>query len=272
MTPDSRPSHSITALLAQARLGEAVAAATARVKSKPLDATARILLADLLCLQGAIETADAQLQIASQLASAEAVGIARLRGLLRAEAARRAWFKQGAVPNFLAPPTPRQQQALRLAVAWRTGDAEAAAEQLAELERLQIACHGTCDGAAFDDFRDADDLLQENIETLGTNGQYYWLAPHALARLTFTPPRHPRDLVWRRARAVLRSGEDVELHLPAQYCTDRADDDHRLARRTDWTTSLGGVTLGRGQRVLMVGGEPRAVMEIGQISFADAKA
>jgi type VI secretion system protein ImpE len=272
MTPAPAPSESITALLAQARLGEAVAAATTRVKSKPLDTTARILLADLLCLQGAIETADAQLQIASQLANAEAIGIARLRGLLRAEAARRAWFKQGAVPTFLVSPTPRQQQALRLAIAWRAGDAEAAAGQLAVLERAQIACHGTCDGTTFDDFRDADDLLQENIETLGTNGQYYWLAPQALSRLTFAPPRHPRDLVWRRARAVFRSGEEAELHLPAQYCTDEADDEHRLARRTDWTTSLGGVTLGRGQRVLMVGGEPRPVLEIGEISFADADA
>jgi type VI secretion system protein ImpE len=263
-------SESINALLAQAHLGEAVAAAATHVKSKPMDTTARLLLADLLCLQGAIEAADAQLQIAGQLASAEAVGIARLRGLLRAEAARRAWFKQGAVPSFLEPPTPRQQQALRLAVAWRAGDADAAAGQLAELERSQIACYGNCDGAAFADFRDADDLMQDNIETLGTNGQYYWLAPHALARLTFTPPRHPRDLMWRRAKAVFHNGEQAELHLPAQYCTDAADDEHRLARRTDWTTSLGGVTLGRGQRVLVVGGEPRAMMEIGEICFASA--
>jgi type VI secretion system protein ImpE len=272
MAPAPDPCESITALLAQARLGEAVAATTTRVKSKPMDTTARILLADLLCLQGAIELADAQLQIAGQLASAEAVGIARLRGLLRAEAARRAWFKRGAMPTFPVPPTPRQQQALRLAVAWRAGDADAAAGQLAELERAKIACSGTCDGVAFDDFRDADDLLQENIEALGTNGQYCWLAPQALARLTFTPPRRPRDLLWRRARAIFRSGEEAELYLPAQYCIDAADDDHRLARRTDWTTSLGGIALGRGQRVLVVGDEPRAVMEIGEISFADSNA
>jgi type VI secretion system protein ImpE len=267
MTPIPGPCESITALLAHARLGEAVAAARTRVKSRPLDPTARILLADLLCLQGAIEAADAQLQIAAQLASTEAVGIARLRGLLRAEAARRAWFKQGAVPKFLDEPTPRQQQALRLAVAWHAGDADTAAGQLAKLEHSQIACHGTCDGAPFDDFRDADDLMQDNIEALGTNGWYYWLVPQGLASLTFTPPRHPRDLIWRRARAVFRSGEQAELHLPAQYCTDAADDDHRLARRTDWMISLGGVTLGRGQRVFVVGGEPRAVMEIGMINF-----
>jgi type VI secretion system protein ImpE len=90
--------------------------------------------------------------------------------------------------------------------------------------------------------------------------------------LTFTPPRRPRDLLWRRARAIFRSGEEAELYLPAQYCIDAADDDHRLARRTDWTTSLGGIALGRGQRVLVVGDEPRAVMEIGEISFADSNA
>ena len=272
MTTVPCPSESITTLLAQTRLGEAVAAARARVKSKPLEATARILLADLLCLQGAIEVADAQLRIASQLASAEAAGIARLRGLLRAEAARRAWFGQGAVPSFLVSPTSRQQQTLRLTLAWRTGDIDAAAAQLAELERSQIACQGRCDGVAFDDFRDADDLLQDNVETLGTNGQYYWMAPQALMHLTFTPPRHPRDLMWRRARAVFRSGEQADLYLPAQYCSDAAEDDHRLARRTDWTTSCGGVTVGCGQRVLVVGGEPRAIMDIGEISFAGSEA
>jgi protein involved in temperature-dependent protein secretion len=65
MTLSLRPNETIATLLLQARLAEAAVQATDRVKANPLDTTARILLADLLCLQGAFERADAQLQIAS---------------------------------------------------------------------------------------------------------------------------------------------------------------------------------------------------------------
>jgi type VI secretion system protein ImpE len=267
MPTPPRPTVSIAALLTQARLAEAVDEATSAVKSNPLDTAARILLADLLCLQGALERADAHLQIASQHAPAEAVSIARLRGLLRAEAIRAAWFKDGILPSFIGAPTPRQQQALRLAIALRANDAVEARGLLDDLERTHVARRGACDGAAFDDFRDVDDLVQDNIETLGTNGQYYWIAPDILTSLSFVAPRYPRDLLWRRARAVFRDGQEAELRLPAQYWQAIAADDHRLGRRTDWITSIGGLVLGCGQRILLLGGEPRGVMDIAQISF-----
>jgi type VI secretion system protein ImpE len=268
MTSSPRPAAaSIATLLTQARLTEAVDEAMTAVKSRPLDTTARMLLAYLLCLQGALERADAHLQIASQHAPAGAFAIARLRGLLRAEAARRAWFKEGALPSFLGAPTPRQQQTLRLAVALRASDAAEARSLLDGLERTHVARCGACNGIAFDDFRDVDDLIQDNIETLGTNGLYYWIAPDALTSLSFAAPRYPLDLLWRRARAVFRNGQEAELRLPAQYWQETAADDHRLGRRTDWIASVGGLMLGRGQRVLLLGGEPRGVLDIAQISF-----
>ena len=270
MTLSSRPTETIATLLLQARLTEAVVRATESVKAKPLDATARILLADLLCLQGALERADAQLQIASHHAPDDAIGIAQLCGLIRAEGARRAWFKDGALPSFLGPPTPRQQKALQLALARRAADATATVCLREELERTHVARRGSCNGASFDDFRDVDDLVQDNIEAVCANGKYYWLTPDALVSLTFAAPRYPRDLMWRRARAVFHSGEQVELRFPAQYFDEAAADEHRVAQQTDWIASIGGVVLGRGQRTLMIGSEPQDMMDIKYLRFDGA--
>lgn len=270
MTLSLRPTETIATLLFQARLAEAAAQATDQVKANPLDTTGRILLADLLCLQGAFERADAQLQIASHHAPDDAIGIAQLCGLIRAEAARRAWFKDGALPSFLGPPTARQQKALQLALAFRAADATATACLRKELERMHVARRGSCNGVSFDDFRDADDLVQDNIEAVSANGKYYWLAPDALASLTFAAPRYPRDLMWRRTRAVFHGGEQFELRLPAQYFDEAAADEHRVAQQTDWIASIGGLVLGRGQRILMIGGEPQSMMDIRHLCFDGA--
>jgi type VI secretion system protein ImpE len=270
MTPSLQPTETIATLLLQARLTEAVVQATNSVKANPLDTTARILLADLLCLQGAFERADAQLQIASHHAPDDAIGIAQLCGLIRAEAARRAWFNGGALPSFIGPPTQRQQNALQLTLALRAADAAATTSLREELERTHVARHGSCNGVSFDDFRDADDLMQDNIEAVCANGKYYWLAPDALLSLTFAAPRYPRDLMWRRTRAVFHSGEQVELRLPAQYFDEAAADAHRVAQQTDWIASIGGLVMGRGQRILMIGGEPQGIMDIRHLCFDGA--
>jgi type VI secretion system protein ImpE len=270
MTLSLRPTETIATLLLQARLTEAVVQATDQVRASPLDTTARILLADLLCLEGAFERADAQLQIASHHAPDDAIGIAQLRGLIRAEAARRAWFKDGALPSFIGPPTPRQQKTMQLALALRATDATATASLREELERTHVARLGSCNGVSFDDFRDADDLVHDNIEAVCTNGKYYWLAPDALASLTFAAPRYPRDLMWRRTRAAFQSGEQFELRLPAQYFDEAAADAHRVAQQTDWIASIGGLVLGRGQRIFMIGGEPQGMMDIRHLCFEGA--
>jgi type VI secretion system protein ImpE len=267
MTLSLRSNETIATLLLQARLAEAAVQATDQVKANPRDTTARILLADLLCLQGAFERADAQLQIASHHAPDDAIGIAQLCGLIRAEVARRAWFEDGALPSFLGQPTPRQQTALQMALALRAADATATACLREELERTHVARRGSCNGVSFDDFRDADDLVQDNIEAVCANGKYYWLTPDALVSLTFAAPRYPRDLMWRRTRAVLHSGEEVELRLPAQYFDEAAADEHRVAQQTDWIASIGGLVLGRGQRTLMIGGEPQGMMDIKYLRF-----
>jgi type VI secretion system protein ImpE len=254
--------------LAQDRLTDAATQAATAVKTDPMDVQARLLLAELLCLQGALERADSHLQIASQQAPNHALAIAQWRGLLRAELARLDWAKKGALPNYVAPPTPAQQCVMKLALAVRATDAAEAAALLKALEGMHVPLRGRCDGSDFDDFRDVDDLSQHNVEILSSDGRYFWIAPESLERIILSPPKRPRDLLWRHARALFRDGARADIHVPAQYIDDHSEDEHRLVRRTEWIETVGGVVCGRGQRTYLIGEEARGIMDINALSFA----
>src|SRR5690606_17147809 len=70
------------------RLGEALAAATAQVRSRPTDVAARVFLAELLCFAGELERADKQLDLVADQDTTLAVGVALFRQLIRGEQAR----------------------------------------------------------------------------------------------------------------------------------------------------------------------------------------
>lgn len=252
-------------LLAAGRLDEAVAAAGRSVKARPGDAAARMTLAELLILQGALDRAEAQLQIAAEQAPAEAPALAILRHLLRGAVARVAWYETGAVPDFVDGPTPRQAEAMRLALAVRSGDAEAAGTALAALEAMPPVRARIDDGAA-QEVRDACDLSQAGFEALTLAGRYLWLAPERIESLTFAAPKRPRDLLWRRAEARLRDGREATFLVLAQYHDPEAGEAERLARETAWIAAPGGVVRGRGQRVWLVGEEARDLLTIERIA------
>ncbi|BCM86993.1 type VI secretion system accessory protein TagJ [Methylobacterium indicum] len=252
-------------LLAEGRLDEAVAAAGRGVKARPGDAAARVTLAELLILQGALDRAEAQLQVAAEQAPAEAPALAILRHLLRGAVARVAWYETGAVPDFVDGPTPRQAEAMRLALAVRAGDAEAAGTARAALEAMPPVRARVDDGAA-QEVRDACDLSQAGFEALTLAGRYLWLAPERIESLAFSAPKRPRDLLWRRAEARLRDGREATFLVLAQYHDPAASEAERLARETAWIAAPGGVVRGRGQRVWLVGDEARDLLTIARIA------
>ena len=107
---------------------------------------------------------------------------------------------------------------------------------------------------AFDDLRDADDLLAGSFEVLTTTGKYFWIPTERVQTLEFHPPKRPRDLLWRRASMSVADGPDGEVYLPAIYAADDAMTDAlRLGRETDWREAEGGPVRGVGQRLFIVG-------------------
>lgn len=103
------------------RLAEAVAAATAEVRGRPTDVQARLFLAELLCFSGELERADKQLDVIVDQDTSLAVGVALFRQLIRGEQARRQFFSEGRVPEFLDQPPDRIQLQLQARRCFRPG-------------------------------------------------------------------------------------------------------------------------------------------------------
>ncbi|MDO9712944.1 type VI secretion system accessory protein TagJ [Paracraurococcus lichenis] len=252
-------------------LAAAIEAATRAVRGAPAAAAPRLLLAELLAFAGETERADRILDAASGLAPEAAVGIAQLRQLLRADLARREVFREGRLPDFPDGPNETQRHALAALLALREGEPAEAARLAAAAEAARPRLPGRHDGRAFDDLRDADDLLAGTVEVLTTAGTYLWIPAERVARLAPRPPRRPRDLLWRQAELTLRDGPSADVFLPVLYpMPGDAAEPLRLGRATEWQGPPGGPMRGLGQRVLLVGEEAVTAMELGTLEFEAA--
>jgi type VI secretion system protein ImpE len=138
---------------------------------------------------------------------------------------------------------------------------------LAEAEEKRPHCAGQCDGAAFDDFRDLDDLTASFLEVLTSNGKYYWIPLERLISLELDAPQTIHDLLWRTGRIAVRNGPEGTVYLPALYRSSFSDSDEaiRLGRKTDWRGGEGTPVAGFGQREFLLGDQTRPIMEIKQL-------
>lgn len=249
-------------------LADVVARLLAAVRAKPGDVPARLALAEALILSGALDRAETQLAAAAQVDAAMPNRIARLRHLVRAEAARHAWYEAGAAPNLVAEPGPALRAALGIRVALRDGGDAGPLAGAAEEARVPLP--GTLDGTEFDDFRDLDDLCACYLEVLTADGGYLWVDWPTVQSLSFTPPARPLDLLWREARLVLRDGRAADVVVPAQYVSPGPEEAHRMSRATDWRDE-GGLVRGAGQRSFLVGDEDRGILSMAELRFGPAQ-
>ncbi len=253
------------------RLQEAIAAATAQVKAKPMDLDARGFLAELLCFAGNLERADVQLDTLGTQNPEVAVAVSLLRQLIRGEQARQQLVADGRVPEFLDTPPPEHLRLhLEAFVALRAGNAAEAADLLAKAEEIRPPLSGAHDGAAFDDLRDLDDLTGGFFEVLTSTGKYFWIPAERVELIEFRAPERPRDLIWRRAHMTVREGPDGEVFLPALYAGTPTgkEDAIRLGRATEWTEEA--PVRGYGQRCFLIGEECVPIMQIGTLTFNQA--
>ena len=261
---------SISSLLAEGGLDEAIQRLTAGLRSKPADTAARAALAELLCLAGAFDRAETQLATLAQQTVDRPVAIARLRHLVRAALAREAWFNTGAVPSLLQEPTVGQRVAIALQVALlENAEAEIPA-LLAEAEAQRPKVSGVADGVAFDDLRDVDDRSAWFFEVMSNDGGYLWVDLAGVEAIVFTPPARPIDLLWREARISFRDGRAADLAIPAQYVAPDAEPAHRLGQRTDWREAPGGAMFGTGQRLFLIGEDAKGLLDLTTIRFDPA--
>jgi type VI secretion system protein ImpE len=260
-------------LFREGNLADALTAANAAVRRAPTDIGARVLLAELLAFSGNIDRADVVLDACADLDPTAAIVVAEFRQLLRGELARRQLFSDGRLPEFLGEPTAAQRLSLSAIVALRNGDLPEAAKLAGQAEEARVHPAGTAGGTAFNDMRDADDLLASCFEVITTTGKYFWIPPERVLLLEFHKAKRPRDLFWRRATMQVADGPDGEVYLPALYppTTGTAaamTDALRLGRATDWhQAGDGGPTLGLGAVTILVGDEALTWLEMDKVSF-----
>lgn len=255
------------ALFKAGRLTEAVEAASAALKKTPQDLSARVLLAELLIFAGNLERADVILDAAAGLDPSAATVVAEFRQLIRADMARRQLRRDGRVPEFLGEPTEALKAALRALVALRAGDMAGAAKEAEAAEAARPRLAGKHGDTAFDDIRDADDILGPCFEVLTTTGKYFWIPTERILSAEFHPPKRVRDLFWRRCSMSVKEGPDGDVYVPVVYGWEDGglSDEMKLGRGTGWTDTA--PVRGSGQRTLLVGEDALGIMELGSLTF-----
>ena len=262
----------IKALLEAGQLDAAIEAMNAEVRARPTDIDARATLVELLCYGGNLERADKLLDAISSLDPSTAIGIALFRQLVRAEQARGQFYTEGRVPEFLSKPDALCELEMRAAVMIRHGDDGAALKLIEERDALRPPVTGSTDGAAFDDFRDLDDVCASHLEVLTATGKYYWVPLTSVTRIEFRPPERRRDLLWRRANLCVTEGPDGEVYLPAIYWSKDSTAEHRLGYATDFSGGEDAPISGVGLRSFLVGDDSRTILEMGAVKFGPAEA
>jgi type VI secretion system protein ImpE len=252
-------------------LPAALDAALAGVKAAPTDRIARLALVEMLLFAGDLERADKHLDMMSTNASPQDMMIVlTLRQLVRAETARREVFAKGRVPEFLAGPTPACKSALEALIRLREGKADEAMPFVEQVENERAKVNFTHNGTAVVDLRDLDDVTAGVLEVMSGTGKYFWVPFEEIVTLKFAAPEWRGDLLFRRAKLVVKSGEDADVFVPALYPNSHtaAEDTFKLGRQTDYTGGDGSPVRGIGLKEYLVGEDVVSVMELGELVFA----
>jgi len=256
-------------LLREGKLAEAIDAQVQAVKAAPGDTGARIFLFELLASAGEWERATKHLDVVTTQAPDMATGASSYLALLRAEQAREALFATGqSAPERMTTEPLDPEPYLTALRQLRGGDRAGAKRLLDEAEARRVSRGGTVDGTAFDDLRDADDVLAAHLEVIA-NGIYGWIPFAQIAKLEFEEPRFVRDLLWRSVSITLVDGASSTMFVPVRYpgSPKATDDQLRLGRATDWRED-GEVVCGVGQRAFLAGEDLAYLLDLHEVVFA----
>lgn len=261
------------ALLDAGELDEAIARATAAVKAQPTDAASRTLLFELLSIGGEWERALKQLDVIAHGDAVAEIGIQVYRNNIAASHLRERLFAEGVAPHFFSEPPAYVDRHLAAINAVRGNEAEQARELLDEAEEMRPSFAGRADGAAFDDFRDADDRTAPVIEAI-VSDKYTWIPFEQIELLEVRQPQQLRDLVWCPAHVELKNGTIGEVFLFALYQGSHEHNDMRvrLGRMTDWEPIGDVVERGVGLKLFLAGDADKSLFELQRIKFDEAEA
>ena len=231
-----------------ASLAEIFAGAQSRAKAAPSDLNARSTLWQVFAARGELDRARTQLDMMLRLDASWAMEVQGCHSLLDAEARRNAVFVGVDVPTCLGP-TPSWFGSLASALALLAqGHEQAAGELLVQVQAQAEPCAGTLNDLPFAWVCDGDARLGPCLEIIA-QGKYVWLPFASVRRLVCEAPQELRDLIWLPAKLEIDDSGSLDVFVPARYPGAQSDE-HRLARRTDWSELSGDLYIGQGQKCL----------------------
>lgn len=251
-------------LFREGKLTEAVREQGRLVASRPDDAAARLLMAELYLYAGDLDAARRQLDAIPADTPAFADYLRDYWLLLDAEAKRRRLLID-AEPQFLLDPPEHLSWRLEALDHLRAGRLKKAVDALDEADARAPWVTGHIDGREFDGARDTDDLFGPVLEVLADD-QYVWFPFDQVSRLRLSGDGSLRDSYFVPARLRATSGEEWDVYVPALYpgTHQHDDEDVRAGQATDWVAEKSGPMKGVGLRVLTFGEEELTLLDFTQ--------
>lgn len=213
-------------------LRAAIDAQIQKVKGSPADQGARLFLFDLLLFTGDYDRARKHLDVLNYDNPQAAAAVQCYQLALDAEKMRDAVFAGRAKPVFLRAVPDHAVGRLQALEKYAANDAAAGHDLLAQATDLTPPATGTLNGEAVAGLRDGDDLLGPILEVL-VHDQYCWVPLADVATLDLSPPKTPRDILWRPARLALRDQNETQALVCGLY--------HGSAKNPDEAVQLGRV-------------------------------
>jgi len=252
------------------KLSAAIDQLNQEVRAAPTNAQKRIFLFELLCFYGDLERAERQLDALVQVlgdAKSE-IGVQAYRNVLEAEKHRQKFFKQGGRPKFLVEAPLYADLHLQALQELRNGHPAESLVLLNQSERVRSQVHGRIGAAAFQNFRDADDLIAPFLEII-VGSDYGWLPFEHIKRIQMDAPKKLRDLMWIEAKIELHQGALGEVFLPVLYVAsyEEPNESIKLGRLTEWKAKAEDLLIGVGQKTFLADDQEQPILGIREIEF-----
>lgn len=253
-------------ILEKGQLAEAIKEMTQEVKAHPADSRSRTFLFELLCFAGELDRAKNQLEGLDAQDPKADLGIDFYRKVLKAEQTRQQLFSKGTFPKLLGPCPGHLQGHLDALLQIQEGHFSEARELLAKAEELRPSLQGIIDGTTTSGFMDLDDLFAPLLEII-MQDQYYWVPFSQIRKVSITPPKHLRDLLWVPAQ-VETTETALGVVIPVLYPGSSMAKEElvKLGRVTDWKQEEG-LTLGVGQHLFGLNELDKGILEIREMTF-----
>ena len=256
------------------KLQQAIEDSNQLVAANPRDLTPRVVLAQLVCFNGDWERAAKVVQQLKTLDTSQeqAPLVNFLDAMITAEKQRDEVWTQGALPEFVEPPSEVESKLLWAWNCRRSGEMNQFKESLEFVLENAPACSVQLGPKKLDGLRDLDDMTATIFEAHSIHGAHYWLPMRQIEKLEVSPPTRPIDFLWNSARLKLRNGQEARMYFSGTYfhTFQSENDDLKLGRISEWGSDEAGHEVGMGRKIFVADEDELTFFDFTEADFTIA--